>query len=216
MRRNGLSLNMIGETAATHNGRGTAIAIAVAVPAAIILLVLYYTVGGPFGTLNDLANALAGVLSAVLAAQTAARFRVPVAAVAGAGAGATLMVVGSWLVITGRTGWVLAGLVSVAGAAALGAWVVTVNVTAERAGKLSPPVARLGAASGTLMMLGILSVPDVLARVDTWEGLHWYGMAGFVGWLGLYLGYPVWCALLSRTLVSDALDRPGAAPGCSG
>ena len=130
MRRNGLSLNMIGETAARHNGRGTAIAIAVAVPAAIILLVLYYTVGGPFGTLNDLANALAGVLSAVLAAQTAARFRVPVAAVAGAGAGAALMVVGSWLVITGRTGWVLAGLVSVAGAAALGAWVVTVNVTA--------------------------------------------------------------------------------------
>ncbi|HEY6742810.1 MAG TPA: hypothetical protein VI110_10680 [Lapillicoccus sp.] len=193
-----MSINMIRKTSATNGWRGTAVALAVTVPAAIVLLVVYYTVGGPFGTLNDLANALVAVLSAVLAAQTAARFRVPVAAVATAGAGATLMVVGSWLVITGRTGWVLAGLVSAAGAASLGAWLVTVNLTANRAKELSRPVARLGAASGTLMMLGILTVPDILARVDTWEGLHWHGIAGFVGWLGLYLGYPVWCALLAR------------------
>jgi hypothetical protein len=139
-----------------------------------------------------------GVLSAVVAAQTAARFRVPVAAVAAAGAGATLMVVGSWLVITGRTGWVLAGLVSAAGAATLGAWLVTVNLNAARAGKLSQHVARLGAVSGALMTVGILSLPEILARVDRWDDLHWYGIAGFVGWLGLYLGYPVWCALLAR------------------
>jgi hypothetical protein len=193
-----LSLNVIRKTSATYRWRGTAVAVAVAVPAAIVLLVVYYTVGGPFGTLNDLANALVGVLSAVLAAQTAARFRVPVAAVAAGGAGATLMVVGSWLVISGRAGWVLAGLVSAAGAAALGAWLVTVNVTAARAGRLSGPVARLGAASGALMTVGILALPEILARVDLWEDLHWYGIAGFVGWLGLYVGYPVWCALLAR------------------
>ena len=177
---------------------GTATAIAVTVPAAIVLLVVYSTVGGPFGTLNDLANALVAVLSAVLAAQTAARLRVPAAAVVAAGAGAALMVVGSWLVITGRAGWVLAGLVSAAGAAALGAWLVTASVTGKRAGKLALPVARLGAASGTLMMLGVLTLPDIVARVDIWEDLHWYGIAGFIGWLGLYLGYPAWCALLTR------------------
>jgi hypothetical protein len=193
-----LSPNVIRKRSATYAWRRTALAVAVAVPAAIVLLVLYYTVGGPFGTLNDLANALVGVLSAVVAAQTAARFRVPVAAVAAAGAGATLMVVGSWLVITGRTGWVLAGLVSAAGAATLGAWLVTVNLNAARAGKLSQHVARLGAVSGALMTVGILSLPEILARVDRWDDLHWYGIAGFVGWLGLYLGYPVWCALLAR------------------
>lgn len=192
-----MSLNMIRKTS-NSPWRGTAAAIAVAVPVAIVLLVVYYTVGGPFGTLNDLANALVAVLSVVLAAQTAARIPVPVAAVAAAVAGATLMVVGSWLVITGRAGWVLAGLVSAAGAAALGAWLVTVNVTGKRTRKLSLPVARLGAASGTLMMLGVLTLPDIVAGVDSWEGLHWHGIAGFVGWLGLYLGYPAWCALLAR------------------
>jgi hypothetical protein len=191
-----LSLNIIRKTAASLWHR-TAATIAVAVPAAIVLLVVYFTVGGPFGTLNDLANAVVAVLSAVLAVQTA-RFGVPATAVAAALAGATLMVVGSWLVITSRTGWVLAGLVSAAGAAALGAWLLTLNLTAEGTGALSRHVTSVGVVSGALMTLGILTIPDILGRVDVWDDLHWYGIAGFVGWLGLYLGYPVWCALLAR------------------
>lgn len=198
MRGTALSINMVRKTCATNGGRGTAVAVAGTVPAAALLLVVYYAVGGPFGTLNDLANALIGVLSAVLATQTAARFRVPAPAVAAAGAGAAIMVVGSWLVITERTGWVLAGLVSAAGAAALGAWLITVNVTAARAGKLSLPVAQLGAVSGALMTASFLVLPEILAGVDLWEDLHWYGIVGFVGWLGLYVGYPVWSALLAR------------------
>lgn len=191
-----MSLNIIRKTAASLWHR-TAATIAVAVPAAIVLLVVYFTVGGPFGTLNDLANAVVAVLSAVLAVQTA-RFGVPATAVAAALAGATLMVVGSWLVITSRTGWVLAGLVSAAGAAALGAWLLTLNLTAEGTGALSRHVTSVGVVSGALMTLGILTIPDILGRVDVWDDLHWYGIAGFVGWLGLYLGYPVWCALLAR------------------
>jgi len=175
----------------------TATAIAVTVPAAIVLLVVYYAVGGPFGTLNDLANALVGVLSVVLAIQTA-RVGVPAAAIAAAGAGGALMVVGSWLVITGRAGWVLAGLVSAVGAAAIGGWLVVLNQTARRAGLLSSTVARLGLGSGALMTLGILTVPDLVVRADSWDDLRWYGVVGFIGWLGLYLGYPVWCALLAR------------------
>lgn len=190
-----MSLNIIRKTAASHWHR-TAAAIAVAVPAAIVLLVVYFTVGGPFGTLNDVANAVVAVLSAVLAVQTA-RFGAPATAVAAALAGATLMVVGSWLVITSRTGWVLAGLVSAAGAAALGAWLLTLNLTAEGTGALSRHVTRVGVGSGALMTLGVLTIPDILGRVDVWEELHWYSIAGFVGWLGFYLGYPVWCALLA-------------------
>lgn len=191
-----MSLNIIRKTTASHWHR-TAATIAVAVPAAIVLLVVYFTVGGPFGTLNDLANAVVAVLSAVLAVQTA-RLGVPATAVAAALAGATLMVVGSWLVITSRTGWVLAGLVSAAGAAALGAWLLTLNLTAEGTGALSRHVTRVGVVSGALMTLGVLTIPDILGRVDVWEDLHWYSIAGFAGWLGFYLGYPVWCALLAR------------------
>jgi len=192
-----MSANVIRTTRLPSRLIPTATAIAVTVPAAIVLLVVYYAVGGPFGTLNDLANALVGVLSVVLAVQTA-RVGVPAAAVAAAGAGGALMVVGSWLVITGRAGWVLAGLVSAVGAAAIGAWLVVLNQTARRAGLLSSTVAGLGLGSGALMTLGILTVPDLVARADSWDDLQWYGVVGFVGWLGLYLGYPVWCALLAR------------------
>ena len=175
----------------------TAGAVAVTVPAAIVLLVVYYAVGGPFGTLNDMANALVGVLSAVLAAQSA-RLGVPAAAVAAAGAGGAVMVVGSWLVITGRAGWVLAGLVSAVGAALVGAWLLALNVVVARNGMLPRGLTRLGSVTGAVMLLGVLVVPDILARSDTWEDLHWFGITGFVGWLGLYLGYPVWCAWLAR------------------
>jgi len=192
-----MSANVIRTTRLPSRLIPTATAIAVTVPAAIVLLVVYYAVGGPFGTLNDLANALVGVLSVVLAVQTA-RVGVPAAAVAAAGAGGALMVVGSWLVITGRAGWVLAGLVSAVGAAAIGAWLVVLNQTARRAGLLSSTVAGLGLGSGALMTLGILTVPDLVARADSWDDLQWYGVFGFIGWLGLYLGYPVWCALLAR------------------
>lgn len=175
-----------------------ATAVAVTVLAAVVLLVVFYAVGGPFGTLNDVANALVGVLSVVLAAQTA-RLGVPAVGIAAAGVGGALMVVGSWLVITGRTGWVLAGLVSALGAAALGVWLVVLNLGARRTGTLTTPVTRLGLASGGLMTLGVLTLPDLLARSDAWEDLHWYGVVGFLGWLGLYVGYPVWCLLLTRT-----------------
>jgi len=106
--------------------------------------------------------------------------------------------VGSWLVITGRTGWVLAGVVSALGAAALGVWLVVLNLGARRTSTLTTPVTRLGLASGGLMTLGVLTVPDLLARSEAWEDLHWYGVVGFLGWLGLYVGYPVWCLLLAR------------------
>ncbi|HEU4331764.1 MAG TPA: hypothetical protein VFR40_11655, partial [Lapillicoccus sp.] len=151
----------------------------------------------PFGTLNDLANALIGILSAVLAVQTA-RLGVPAPAVAAAGLGGAVMVVGSWLVITGQTGWVLAGLVSAVGAAAIGGWLVVLNLVARRAGTLPTRITRLGLVSGAVMTLGVLTVPDIVARADSWEDLHWYGVVGFLGWIGLYVGYPVWSALLAR------------------
>ena len=194
-----MSANVIRTTRLAPSVGWTAGAVAVTVPAAIVLLVVYYAVGGPFGTLNDLANALVGVLSAVLAAQTA-RLGVPAAAVAAAGAGGAVMVVGSWLVITGRAGWVLAGLVSAVGAALVGAWLLALNVVVDRSGALPRGLTRLGSVSGAVMLLGVLVVPEILARSDTWEDLRWFGITGFVGWLGLYLGYPVWCAWLARVV----------------
>jgi len=138
-----MSANVLRTTRLAPSVGWTAGAVAVTVPAAIVLLVVYYAVGGPFGTLNDLANALVGLLSAVLAAQSA-RLGVPAAAVAAAGAGGAVMVVGSWLVVTGRAGWVLAGLVSAVGAALVGAWLLALNVVVARNGMLPRGLTRLG------------------------------------------------------------------------
>jgi hypothetical protein len=192
-----MSANVIRTTRLPSRLIATTTALAVTVPAAIVLLVVYYAVGGPFGTLNDLANALVGVLSAVLAVQTA-RPGVPAAAVVTAGVGGALMVVGSWLVITDRTGWVLAGLVGAVGTGAVGAWLLTFNVIAGRTGMLARPLARLGTVSGAVSTLGLLAVPDAVARVDAWDDLHWSGVLALMSWLGVYLGYPLWCALVAR------------------
>jgi hypothetical protein len=191
-----MSANVIRTTRLPASLVPTAVAVAVTVAGAVALIVVYYLVGGPFGTFNDLANALVGVLSAVLAAQTA-RLGVHPAAVAAAGAGGALMVVGSWLVITGRSGWVLAGLVSAFGAAVVGAWLLALNRTMARTATLPRGLTRLGSVSGAVMLLGVLVIPEILARSDTWEDLRWFGVAGFMGWFGAYVGYPVWCARLA-------------------
>jgi hypothetical protein len=177
----------------------TATAIAVTIPVAILCLVLMNSDSPGFGTANDLGNGLVGVLSAVLAAQTA-RFGTPVAAVAAAGAGGAVMVVGSWLVITGRTGWVLAGLVSSVGAALVGVWLVAANRAASHTGSLPRPLATSGVVAGALMGAGLLTVTGIVAGADAWASLSWLDQAGLLGWFGLYLGYPVWCGLLARHL----------------
>jgi hypothetical protein len=110
------------------------------------------------------------------------------------------MVVGSWLVVTGRAGWVLAGLVSAVGAALVGAWLLALNVVVARNGTPPRGLTRLGSASGAVMLLGVLVVPEILARSDTWEDLRWFGITGFLGWLGRYVGYPIWCAGLARVV----------------
>ena len=85
---------------------------------------------GPFGTINDIANAATGVLSAGLAwrlrRQISGRSGKP--AVAAAIAGAGLAVAGSTLVVSGTTGFFFAGLVSSVGFAGIGAWLVALNM----------------------------------------------------------------------------------------
>jgi hypothetical protein len=44
-----------------------AIALGVVPIASLVSLAVFYAVGGPFGTINDLGNALVGILSALLA-----------------------------------------------------------------------------------------------------------------------------------------------------
>jgi hypothetical protein len=167
----------------------------------VVCLALFFAVGGPFGFINDVANAVVGVLSGVLA-----WFWSPIRslkwrwlALAAAGVGAIVMVIGSVLVIFDITGYYLAGLVSAVGAAFIGCWVLIANRFPPYAGELPRGVRVTGLAAGAVMLVGLLAVPGVLARVDDQNASPWYVVAAQLSWLGTYLLYPIWCFRLART-----------------
>lgn len=205
------------ESSGWESVRKTALAVAVVDLAAVTSLVVFFAVGGPFGAANDVLNAAVGVLSALLAWQhhgAAARGRTGLPAVFAACLGGVVMAVGSVLVISGATGWYLAGLVSALGASAIGAWLVTANPTAapgtdRRSGATVPGTSRLGQAAGAVMLLGVLCLPGVLSGIDDQALAPWYVVVGQLGWLGTYALYPAWCLRLAPRLRAVA-PGPGA------
>jgi hypothetical protein len=101
-------------------------------------------------------------------------------------------VVGSALVISGRTGWFLAGLVSSLGFAGIGAWVVILNRSGVGVEPWPARLRSLGVVAGALMALGVVAAPGIIVRLDdmaTAPGWVWIAM---LGWLGIFAAYPAW------------------------
>jgi len=178
---------------------------------AAVLLIVFFVVGGRFGTANDVGNAVLGCLGAVLAwlLRVPARWSMLglVAAVVGAG----IMVVGSILIISDTTGYILAGLVSGLGAAFIGIWLLDFVRRTRSTGQLPGSLARLGVVAGAFMLLGLLSLPGIAARFDTDLSPPWHVTAAGVSWLGTYLLYPAWTLRLGRHL-----RRASASPAVNG
>ena len=159
----------------------------------VTCLALLFAVGEPFGRLNDLGNATLAVLSGVLAVME--RRHVHPVATGLAVVGSAVAVAGSGLVISGTTGFFLAGLVSTVGFAGVGAWLIAL-ARARRAG--SGRVRGLAMLAGALMVVGAASAPGILLRLDdmaTAPGWIWVGM---VGWLGIFVLYPIWALASGR------------------
>lgn len=147
-------------------------------------LLIFYATGEPFGTLNDIGNAALGLLSLTLAwLLPTSRVLVGVAAV-----GAVLTVVGTVLVMTGITGYYLAGLWSSAGFALIGAWLVG---SVRRAG-------RTGMVAGVVMLLGLVGVPGIFLGIDDLETAPWWTFVAGFSWAGTYLLFPAWSLRLAR------------------
>jgi len=173
----------------------------------VLCLVVFTLVGGPFGFLNDLANATVGLLSAALA-WLLQRGRANAWSLVAALIGGVVMVFGSVLVMADVTGWYLAGLVSAVGSALIGLWVLAVNGMQPVAGELSSGLRRLGLIAGAVMLTGLLALPGVLGGVDDASAASWGVSAGLVSWLGTYVLYPVWCWLVSRQLSAQNVNTP--------
>jgi hypothetical protein len=164
----------------------------------LVLLVLMYVLSsGPLGTLNDVSIIIAAWLSVALAwslhPQHAARNpQLATLALILAVIGAVIATYGSVLVISGRTGFVLAGLYMMLGNALIGIWLLSIN----RGATWPQGLVVFGLISGAVMILGLAAIPGIIARTDSFADsswLTWVGQMGFFGWAVLY---PIWCLRL--------------------
>ena len=167
----------------------------------VVSLIIFFAVGGgPFGFINDVANALVGLLSMGLAWLWVPdlKTRWSTLAIASATLGALVMVAGSTLIIFDITGWYLAGLVSSVGSAFIGIWLLVSNRLHRQAAELPRGLIMLGVTSAIFMIIGLLALPGVLAGIDDPQLAPWYVNAGLLNWMGTYGLYPAWCLWLSR------------------
>lgn len=188
-----------------------AIALAVVAVLGLAFIALFYGVGGPFGTLNDLCVALGGILSGGLAwmlypmhrsyAPRLGRFAL------GSGLiGACLAPIGSSLAILDVTGWFLAGLVTTFGYALIGLWLLALNYSGLRWPGFPRRLAQFGMVAGGIATVGLLAGPGIIARTDAAETAQWFVlMALYVGGLGWNILYTTWCIWLGRRLISNRL-----------
>jgi hypothetical protein len=167
----------------------------------VVSLIIFFAVGGgPFGFINDVANALVGLLSMGLAWLWVPdlKTRWSTLAIAAATLGALVMAAGSTLIIFDITGWYLAGLVSSVGSAFIGIWLLVSNRLHRQAAELPRGLIMLGVTSAIFMIIGLLALPGVLAGIDDPQLAPWYVNAGLLNWMGTYGLYPAWCLWLSR------------------
>jgi len=177
-----------------------AIALAVVSVASIASLIVFFAAGGPFGLINDAGNAIIGALGAALAillVGQAGGWPGIIAAVIGAAVAAC----GSWLVMSGATGFVLAGFVSTIGFGLLGIWLALVawSPTADDWSNVLRGVARVAAVA--MVVGGVAAVPAALMRIDSYDALPGWLWLFSLGWIGTYLLLPIWAFGLGRRLI---------------
>jgi hypothetical protein len=189
--------HMMDDAGARNTGR-VALATGLVAAGSVACLATYFVVGGPLGSINDVGNAAAGVLSACLAWRLRRQLpgRTGDLAIGAALVGAAITVVGSVLVVSGTTGFVLAGLVSSVGFAGIGAWLVVLNRSVGKSTGWPRRLRALGITAGSLMALGVVTAPGIPLRIDDMASAPAWVFIGYLGWLGTYLAYPAWALWL--------------------
>jgi hypothetical protein len=182
-----------------------ALVLGIVVVASVISLAIFFAIAGPFGSINDWLIGLTGLLTIALVAavrswnaRAASTLAVLVAVVGGA-----VIAIGAGLVISGTTGFLLAGLVESVGFALVGWWVIEVS-RSTAAASWPAGLRRLGVVTGALLLVGIVAVPSVVAREDDMATASTLVWIAFIGWLGAFVGYPAWALWLSRVVRRSA------------
>lgn len=189
---------VLAEVVRAQSARTAAAVLAAVAVASCISLILFFVAGGPFGIINDLGNGTLAVLCGVLAFALDAPGRTPATTVAVVGAATS--VVGSFLVISETTGYLLAGLVSAFGFALVGLWLIHLS----RSEAL--PTSRSAFTAGAVMALGIFNAPGILQGLDDQGTAPAWLLAAGVCWAGTYLLLPVWATRFARSGLAP--DKP--------
>jgi hypothetical protein len=181
-----------------------ALAVGIITLVGLLLLTLMYVLSsGPLGMLNDVSIIIAAWLSVALAwslhSQHFARNpQLASLALILTVVGAIVATYGSFLSISGRTGFILAGLYMMVGNALIGIWLISLN----RDSSWPQSLVVLGLIAGAVIVLGLAAIPGIITRTDSFSDsswLTWVGQMGFFGWAILY---PIWCLRLCSLLRS--------------
>ena len=199
---------MVTNSFAAHQIGWVAIGTGIAGLLGLAFIILFFTIGQPFGTLNDVCIGLAAILSAVLAWVSFPEFhalspRLSWVALVAALAGTFVVAVGSALVISRVTGWYLAGLYMAAGNALLGLWLLGLNYAARHGNTWPQSLIVTGLVVGVLMALGLAAIPGIIGAsipgmpppgTSTTSGKQ----APWDGWSPILSGVSGWAASYCR------------------
>jgi hypothetical protein len=85
------------------------------------------------------------------------------------------------------------------GNALIGLWLLGLSYSVWQSNSWPHGLVIFGPVNGLIMALGLVAIPGIFSKIDSWESAPWYinyiGQAGGLGWLILY---PIWCILLGR------------------
>ena len=184
-----------------------AIAASIAGILALVFIVLFFTVGEPFGTINDVFNGLFAIASGILAWRLYVEYHarspfISQIALALALIGVVVAVIGSILVIFKFTGWVLAGFYTGVGDALIGVWLAILCYSMLCNNTLSHSLITFGLVVGVLMAIGLISITGIILKIDSMDSMPWYLNLGYIGFFGTYILYPIWAIWLGRVLLS--------------
>jgi hypothetical protein len=151
---------------------------------------------------NDIINAVVGLMIGLLAWQFFAalpsKSPVSVAGLLFCWAGAALLIGNSVLVAFGRMDWKEGGMYTGIGYGLIGGWLLLTLLFSGLAREFPPAPWRSGLAIGIALVFGLAAGPLLAGRLSIKiQPLVWvaYVMTG-LGWVG----FPIWCWMLSRTL----------------
>lgn len=184
-----------------------AIAIGVVTILMLVFIALFFTVGQPWGSLNDASIALEAILSAVLAwvFYPWLHARSPRGSAFGllaAGLGALIVAIGSALVISGAADYVAASQYMNFGFSWVGLWLLTLNYLARQRTMWPPRLIQLGRVVGAVMAFGLMSGFGILYGIDAQDTQPWFVIVGGLSSLGWAILYPIWAIWSGRALLS--------------